>query len=312
MTWSENSMTQLSGAKVLITGVTSEVAKPVALALAKDNEVYGAARWKDPASREPFEAGGVKPVFLDLVTGQLDDLPDKVDYVAHFAVMKSGKWSVDLDGNVGGVMSLMERYAGAKAFLHCSTSAVYEPHPHGEASEDSPLGDNHRAYYLETYSICKIAAEAAARHGARRHDLPTTIARLNVPYGDGGGWPMFHLAQMEAGQEVALHEARPNTFQPIHSDDIVAMVPKLLGVAGVPPTTVNWAGDERVTVEDWTAYLGELTGLTPKLAVSEHSLASGMVNLDRMHELVGHSTVHWRDGMRRMVEAQRPDLLKPE
>jgi nucleoside-diphosphate-sugar epimerase len=300
----------ISGAKVLVTGVTSEVAKPVALALAKENEVFGAARWKDPAAREPFESAGVKPVYLDLVKGELDGLPDKLDYIAHFAVMKSGKWSVDLDGNVGGVLHLMERYAGATAFLHCSTSAVYEPHPHDEAHEDSPLGDNHRAYYLETYSICKIAAEAAARHGAKRYGLPTTIARLNVPYGDGGGWPMFHLALMEAGQEVAVHEVRPNVFQPIHSDDIVAMVPRLLEVADVPPTVVNWAGDEQVSVEDWTSYLGELTGLAPKLVVSEHSLASGRVNLDRMHELVGRSTVHWRDGMRRMVEAMRPDLLK--
>jgi UDP-glucuronate 4-epimerase len=303
-------MSEISGAKILVTGVTSEVAKPVALALAKDNEVFGAARWKNPASREPFEAGGVQPVFLDLVKGDLSGLPEKVDYVAHFAVMKSGKWSVDLDGNVSGLLYLMERYADAKAFLHCSTSAVYEPHPHDEAHEDSPLGDNHRAYYLETYSISKIAAEAAARHGARRYNLPTTIARLNVPYGDGGGWPMFHLALMEAGQEVAVHEVRPNVFQPIHSDDIVAMVPKLLDIAGVPPTTVNWAGDEQVSVEEWTDYLGELTGLTPKLAVDEHSLASGRVNLDRMHELVGHTTVSWRDGMRRMVEAMRPDLIK--
>ncbi|HVW81617.1 MAG TPA: NAD-dependent epimerase/dehydratase family protein [Mycobacteriales bacterium] len=303
-------MTGISGKRILVTGVTSEVAKPVALALAKDNEVYGAARWKNPAAREPFEAGGVRPVYLDLVKGDLSGLPESVDYVAHFAVMKSGKWSVDLDGNVGGVLLLMERFAEADAFLHCSTSAVYEPHPHDEAHEDSPLGDNHRAYYLETYSICKIAAEAAARHGARRYDLPTTIARLNVPYGDGGGWPMFHLAQMAAGQEIALHEVTPNVFQPIHTDDIVNMVPTLFEVAGVPPTTLNWAGDEQVSVEEWTGYLRELTGLTPKLAVSEHSLASGRVNLDRMHELVGHTTVHWRDGMRRMVQAQRPDLLK--
>jgi nucleoside-diphosphate-sugar epimerase len=310
MTTSTGAVSTVSGAKVLITGVTSEVAKPVALALAKENEVFGAARWKDPASREPFESAGVKPVYLDLVKGDLSGLPEQVDYVAHFAVMKSGKWSVDLDGNVGGLSLLMERFAGATAFLHCSTSAVYEPHPHDEAHEDSPLGDNHRAYYLETYSICKIAAEAAARHGAKRYDLPTTIARLNVPYGDGGGWPMFHLALMEAGQEVAVHEVRPNVFQPIHTDDIVATVPKLFEIAGVPPTVVNWAGDEQVSVEEWTDFLGELTGLTPKLAVSEHSLASGRVNLDRMHELVGHSTVHWRDGMRRMVEAMRPDLLK--
>jgi hypothetical protein len=29
-----------------------------------------------------------------------------------------------------------------------------------------------------------------------------------------------------------------------------------------------------------------------------------------MHEMVGRSTVHWKDGFRRMVEAQRPDLLE--
>ena len=31
-----------------------------------------------------------------------------------------------------------------------------------------------------------------------------------------------------------------------------------------------------------------------------------------MHELVGHTRVHWRDGMRRMVEAMRPDLLNAD
>jgi nucleoside-diphosphate-sugar epimerase len=301
----------ISGARVLVTGVTSEVAKPVAIALAKDNEVYGAARWRDAAAREPFEAAGVTPVRLDLVKAEVDDLPDAVDYVAHFAVVKSGKWSVDLDGNVSGLALIMERYQNAKAFLHCSTTAVYQPDGHTEFSEDSPLGDSHRNYYLPTYSISKIAAEATARHGARRYDLPTTIARLNVPYGDGGGWPAFHLAMMEAGQDIGVHADAPSVFQPIHSDDIVAMVPKLLEIAGVPATTVNWGGDEKVSIEDWTAYLSELTGLPAKLVTSEQSLASVELNLDRLHELVGHSTVAWKDGFRRMVAALRPDLLKP-
>src|SRR5579862_9345676 len=84
--WKRCVMTSISGARVLVTGVTSEVAKPVAIALAKENEVFGAARWKDPASREPFESNGVKPVFLDLVKGDLSGLPEQVDYVAHFAV----------------------------------------------------------------------------------------------------------------------------------------------------------------------------------------------------------------------------------
>lgn len=304
-------MSSISGARIMITGVTSEVvAKPVAIALAKENEVYGAARWRDAAAREPFESNGVKTVKLDLVKGDLDDLPDTVDYVVHFAVVKSGKWSVDLDGNVSGLALVMERYQNAKAFMHCSTTAVYQPDGHTEFSEDSPLGDNHRKYFMETYSISKIAAEAVARHGARRYNLPTTIARLNVPYGDSGGWPAFHLAMMEAGHEIPVNPDAPSVFQPIHSDDIVATVPRLLEIAGVPATTVNWGGDEKVSVEDWTAYLGEVTGLNPKLVTSEQTLQSVELNLDRMHELVGHAEVSWKDGMRRMVEALRPDLLK--
>jgi UDP-glucuronate 4-epimerase len=300
----------ISGTRVLVTGVTSEVAKPVAIALAKENTVFGGARFRDAAAREPLESNGVQPVRLDLVRADFDDLPDDIDYVVHFAVVKSGKWSVDLDGNVSGLAYLMERYQNARAFMHCSTTAVYQPNDHVEFSEDSPLGDSHRNYFLPTYSISKIAAEATARHGARRYNLPTTIARLNVPYGDGGGWPLFHLAMMEAGQEIGVHADAPSVFQPIHSDDIVATVPKLLGVAGVPATTVNWGGDEKVSIEEWTAYLGELTGLSPKLVTSEQSLQSVELNLDRMHELIGHPTVTWRDGFRRMVEAMRPDLLK--
>ena len=303
--------TSLAGARILVTGVTSPVARPIAVALAKENEVVGAARFRDPAARDALHAVGVATARLDLVRGDLDDLPADVDYVLHFAVVKSQKWGVDLDGNAGGLALLMERYADARAFLHCSTTAVYQPDDHVAFAEDSPLGDSHRNYYLPTYSIAKIAAEATARHGARRWELPTTIARLNVPYGDEGGWPLFHLLLMEAGRDVDIHPDGPNQFHPIHSDDMIAMVPRLLEVASVPATVVNWGGDERVSVEEWCAYLGELTGIEPKLTPSQQSLASVCLDLTRMHELVGHTTVPWREGFRRMVASQRPDLLSP-
>jgi UDP-glucuronate 4-epimerase len=80
-------------------------------------------------------------------------------------------------------------------------------------------------------------------------------------------------------------------------------VPKLLDVASVPATVVNWGGDERVSVEEWCDYLAGLTGATPKLATSEQSLASVCLDLTRMHELVGHTTIGWREGFRRMVAA---------
>ena len=300
----------INGARILVTGITSDVARPVAEALAKENEVFGAARFRDAGARDALHTAGIKTARLDLVKGDLDDLPADIDYVLHFAVVKSDKWGVALDGNVGGAALLMERYAGARAFLHVSSTAVYQPDGHRAFDEEAPLGDSHRNYFLPTYSITKIGAEGVARHGARRWDLPTTIARLNVPYGDFGGWPAFHLAQMADGQGVGVHPDAPSEFHPIHSDDMVAMVPRLLEVASVPATIVNWGGDERTSIEEWCAFMGELTGLEPNLVATTQSLASVALDLTKMHELVGHTTVSWRDGFRRMVEAQRPDLLK--
>ncbi|HVA61089.1 MAG TPA: NAD-dependent epimerase/dehydratase family protein [Mycobacteriales bacterium] len=128
----------LRNARVLVTGVTSPVARPVAVALARDNQVIGAARFRDETLRSSLAAEGVSTARLDLVGGDLDDLPAEVDYVLHFAVVKSNKWSVDLDGNVGGLALLMERYQQARGFLHCSTTAVYQPDGHRAFDEDAP------------------------------------------------------------------------------------------------------------------------------------------------------------------------------
>jgi UDP-glucuronate 4-epimerase len=297
-------------ARYLVTGITSDVARPVAEALAKENEVTGVARFRDDSARDSLHAAGIKTARADLAKGDLSDLPDEVDYVLHFAVVKSDKWNVALDGNHGGPLHLMEKYAGVRGFLHVSSTAVYHPDGHHEFTEGDPLGDSHRNYYLPTYSITKIAAEGAVRWGSKRWNTPTTIARLNVPYGDWGGWPFIQFQMAEGGMDVAVHPDAPSEFHPIHTDDIVAMVPKLLEVAAVPATVVNWGGDERVSVEEWCAYMSELTGVELKCVPSEQSLASVALDLTRMHELIGHTTVSWRDGFRRMLETQRPDLVR--
>ncbi len=46
----------------------------------------------------------------------------------------------------------------------------------------------------------------------------------------------------------------------------------------------------------------------------ETGQALGSLNLDlgRMHELLGRTRVHWRDGIRRLVEARNPELLQSD
>ena len=80
-------------------------------------------------------------------------------------------------------------------------------------------------------------------------------------------------------------------YNPIHSDDIIATIPALLEAASVPATVVNWGGDDPVSIEDWCTYLGELTGLEPKFEPTDQTIESVSVDLTRMHELVGPTTV---------------------
>ena len=204
----------------------------------------------------------------------------------------------------------MNHCRGARAFLHCSSTAVYQPDGHRRFKETDPLGDNHRPMsFLSTYSISKISAEAMARFCARQLSLPTTIARLNVPYGDRGGWPAYQVAMMLGGMAIGVHADAPCEYNPIHDDDIVAMIPGLLAAASVPATILNWGGDDVVSVEEWCAYLGGLVGVEPTFETSAEALPSVAVDLTELHRVVGHSTVPWRDGMRRLVENLYPDKL---
>ena len=303
-------MTKLSGAKILVTGPTGQVALPLTLGLAAaGNDVWGAARFTDTAARERLDSGGVTCVTTDLATTDFADLPDDFDFVLNFAVTKGGDddWDRDLAAN-GESVALLVCRTRPRAFLHCSSTAVYQHQGPGHALvETDPLGDNHRVMF-PTYSLAKIAAEVVARAAAREHGVPTMIARLNVPYGDNGGWPGWHLEFMLAGHPIALHPERPNLFDPIHEDDMLRMLPALLDAASVPATIVNWGGPS-ASIEDWCGLLTRLTGVEAKFEETPDTIGSVHVDLTRLHELAGPATVGIDDGIRRMVEARHPELL---
>lgn len=297
--------------KILVTGLTGQVARPIALDLAKDNEVWGLARFSDPARREQLEAGGVRCEKIDLEAGDFSSLPTDFDVVLNFAVSRTRKpdFDRDLRANAEAAGLLLGHTRPRKAFFHCSTTGVYEPAGHTVFTEDSPLGDNHRVM-MPTYSIAKISAEAVVRTAARLFDVPTVIARLNTPYGETGGWPYFHLLMMQQGVPIPVHSDAPSQYTLFHQRDIQRTLPGLIEAASVPARVVNWCGTEHVSIEEWCTYLGELTGLEPKFAPTAQTLQSVMTDDSRMRELAGAAEVPWRQGIREMVEALAPELLR--
>jgi len=299
----------LTGEKILVTGLTGQVARPITLALARDNEVWGAARFRSRRTRAALEDAGVRCVAVDLEEGDLSAIPDDVTVLLNFAVAHTQDWDRDLALNAEAAGLLMAHCRGARAVLHCSSTGVYAPAGEHLLVETDPLGDSHASIGLVTYSITKIAAEAVVRQAARAFGLPTTIARLNVPYGDDLGWPAMHLEMMLAGQPVDLRTEDPCFYTPIHVDDLVAQLPALLDAASVPATVVNWAGSEVVSVEEWCRWFGELTGVEPTFTRTDAALPGVAADTTKLAGIAGTNAVGWRDGFRRMVATMHPERL---
>jgi nucleoside-diphosphate-sugar epimerase len=299
----------LQSKKILITGPTSQVAFPVACAFAKNNEVWGIARFSDPQKRAELERAGVRCVSVDLEAGDYSALPADFDYVLNFAVARGTDFDSDIRLNAESTGLLMGHCRSAKAFLHCSSTAVYQAAGHSVLTEKSELGDNHRVM-MPTYSIAKITAEAVVRYAARQFNLPSIICRLNVPYGDNGGWPYFHLLMMRDGVQIPVHVDKPSVYVPIHEEDIVRTIPGLLQAATVPARIINWCGQEHVSIEEWCNYIGELTGFKPQFNYTEATLESVITGNDELQRLVGPLQMHWKDGIRRMIATRHPELLK--
>ena len=236
-------------------------------------------------------------------------MPRDVDYVINFAVSKSGLFEQDLAANAEGVGRLMLHCGDTKAFLHFSSTAVYQYSGHEPLRESAMLGDNHRAMF-PTYSISKIAGESVCRFTAAQFGIPTTIARLSVPYGDNGGWPFYHLLMMKEGIPIDIHPEKPNFYNLLHVDDYIEKIPRLLAAANTDATVVNFGGSERTSIEDWCAWLTELTGFEPVFNETPTAFGSLCIDPTWMHELVGPTRVDWKDGIQRMVRNLAPELLR--
>jgi nucleoside-diphosphate-sugar epimerase len=109
-------MTQLSGCRVLITGASGLLAFPIAVELAKSNEVYAVARFSNPEQKRLLESAGAHTIAFDFAGHDLSPLPRSVDVVFNFAVL-GPKHTELYNVNAGAVGRLASRYRGCRAFV---------------------------------------------------------------------------------------------------------------------------------------------------------------------------------------------------
>lgn len=298
-------MEMLRDEKILLTGPAGQIAFPLAEYLANDNEVWGIARFDDPSTRERVEEIGVTTRVVDLGSGDLRNLPRDFTYLLHLAAYQGGTDDEDyaLKVNAEAAGFLMDHCASAKAALIMSTSSVYRPHddPFHSYLEEDPIGGGVTPW-APTYSMSKTAQEAVVRQRARALNLPTTIARMNASYGANGGLPAFNLDALRSGSIITARWD-PSPYSPIHQDDINEQVEPLLAAASVPATIVNWGGDDVVSVQEWTAYFGELLDIQAEVVtnVVPGSLRGNISDPTKRLSLTGPCKVDWREGFARLV-----------
>lgn len=295
----------LDAEKILITGVTGKIGFPIARALAKRNEVWGAARMQQPAPRDKLVAAGVNPVAWDISTGDFSCIPDDFSYVFHAAVDPgTGDWARCVETNAQKSGDLLHHCRAAKGFVLCSTGSVYAYQGQRPLTEQDPPGVPLRA----NYCFSKIAAEAVCTWITNRYRIPLTIIRICSTYGPEGGAPADRLEAMLAHRPIRVHPDKPNNYNPIYEDDYVELGIRAMEVAASPPVVVNWAGSETVSIEEYCTYMGQLIGAEPIFDYTPDAHTPLWPDVTRMHEVLGRTKVPWREGFRRMIQARHPEI----
>lgn len=307
-------MKTLKNEKILFAGLTGQIGYRLASYLAKDNDLWGLARFRDASKRKQLESEGVTTYVMDLANPDFSGLPDDFTYLIHFAVYQESGLDFDLALriNAEGTGLLMSHCRKARGALVMSSCAIYDlpEDPNHPVKETDPLGGP-RSLHCPTYATSKMAQEAVARSAARQLGLPTTIARMNVYYGEYGGLPPWQFEWMLAGLPVPVQPNRASVCTPIHEDDINNQVGGLLAAASVPASIVNWGGDDAVDVPTYCTYMAEIAGLKAQFQdAPDDPLAAKVIVSDstRRRELVGDCRVKWREGMRRMIAARHPEI----
>ena len=305
---SDTSPTTLRNSTVLVTGASGLFGSALALALAADNEVIAAARFGDADTRRRLEDAGATTVAFDLANPNQSALPKSVDIVFHCGAAVPGKntQAEMFEINTQASGRLISRYRECRAFVHCSTAGVYARKTEGSYTETDLVGvDRHPS---PDYPLSKIAGEQLVRFLSIEFGVPAVILRIFALYGPGGGFPTQLMQKVAAGESVPLPPLRPILQNPMFETDFVEKAIAVSSIASVPPLTINFAGVEQVSVEEYTQLAGELLGRPTTYVDVPVGYSPSPADTTAMVAAIGPTRVTTSEGVRRVVETLQQSL----
>ncbi|MGE0022668.1 MAG: NAD-dependent epimerase/dehydratase family protein [Hyphomicrobium sp.] len=289
--------------RVLVTGAGGLIGHRVVELLSRSCEPVALVR---SAGAAPH---GVEEIATDLADPTfVQRLPSRMDAVIHLA-QAAGFANFPDDApsvfrvNTGAFAELLAwaAKAGVKSFVHASSGGLYGRGPKPFSEEAAPRIEGPLAFYLGTKCAAELLAKpygsvfsvAALRYffvyGPRQRDS-MLIPRL--------------VRSVSNGQAITLAGRDGMRINPIYVDDAAEATIAALRLEG--STVANVAGSEALPLREIAHLIGEAVGVSPQFQTSNEPEGNDLLaDISRMQELLHTPRIGFREGVGRLVDANR-------
>jgi nucleoside-diphosphate-sugar epimerase len=212
----------------------------------------------------------------DLNNNQDLSLIKHYDVIVHMAACVDKRPEADsrnFDVNVTGTIKLLENLSEGQVFIYCSTKDVYGSHIDSyekvpETCSTEYLGQN-------AYEWSKLIAEKYVEYYSNKAKARAGIFRLSTVYapateGNAGGFVSFFAKAIKTGQALQLKMRGEQIRDLLHVEDL-AQAFELFINSDIKQACYNIGGGmtNSITLYQLTQLLGQLTGYSPKIELSD-------------------------------------------
>ena len=268
--------------------------------LAKANEVYGLARFRDESVRRVLEDSGLTIIKIDATKDSLDEVPADYDYVFSELAMLRNCDSFPKEAflvNTRFVGDLIEHFRCADGIVLASTGAVYRPIV--EAWKEEGILDPRN-----TYALTKLCGEVLGNYVSEKLNVPICILRYFYPYGplSSGGILARWADAIRDRTAIPLTRSAIPLYNPHFISDCVELTIEAVKLCKVPATILNLAGVEIKSKIELLDMISKALGLDYIVEESEKEDLAWVGDVSLMLKSLREPKVKLREGIERMVK----------
>ena len=194
---------------------------------------------------------------INIIKGDLTSLQEdefcneRYDVIVHFAALMADNDelttsefnNVNLEGTRKLILAI--KNCGVRQFIQISTVGVYGATTKVPISEEYKYGSN-----LSAYETSKVNAEIICRELCSKLDIPLTILRLGLMYGEGMkyGWPDV-ISSIQKGEMKIIGDGKP-LIQLSYVHDIIRGIYDSMGNQSALGETINLCGDNICSISE--------------------------------------------------------------